>query len=53
MVMIAVGSANFLHLVGHGLNIEVAREIAPGISVSPDAPTKRHFFRQQHDGRIA
>lgn len=44
MVTISVGNAQFVNLVGHGLTIEAAREIAPGISVSPDAPTNNTSF---------
>lgn len=36
---IDVGAANFVYLIGHGITVEVEREIAPGIIISPEVPT--------------
>lgn len=41
---IDVGTSNFVHLVGHGITIGAEREIAPGITLSGQAPTNDSSF---------
>jgi hypothetical protein len=49
---IDVGSAPFVHLVGHGITIGTERQIAPGITVSSQAPTNDSSFGSRTVGEL-
>lgn len=51
-VRIDVGSAPFVHLIGHGITIEAECEIAPGITVSGKAPTNDSSFGSRTVGEL-
>ncbi|MCB4858228.1 hypothetical protein K7W03_01330 [Sphingobium sp. PNB] len=49
---IDVGTANFVHLVGHGITVEAEREIAPGVIISPEAPSNDTSFGSRTVGEL-
>jgi hypothetical protein len=51
-VRIDVGNAPLVHLVGHGITIGAEREIAPGLTVSGQAPTNDSSFGSRTVGEM-